>query len=204
MRILILSKFRPMPLFAGARSLIRTNLETVQRGDRVQLVVIGNLTDAQLEAINLRRCAGGFPPIRAEVVFLGQHIFNSRARGDGYTIEDIVDQIESGMSDASRLVRLRGMTALENSAPRADRYGNLVRDRIVLECSAKYPRPELFSVIPKGDAIKPNKRPLTLSERPGPQRLARVTISSGAPAAAKHSITPSSRTVNDEEVGKKA
>jgi hypothetical protein len=28
----------------------------------------------------------------------------------------------------------------------------------VLECSARYPRPELFSVVPKGDANKPNKK----------------------------------------------
>jgi hypothetical protein len=49
-------------------------------------------------------------------------------------------------------------TILENPYPRADRYGNTVKDRAILECSARHPKPELFSVIPKGDRIKPQKQ----------------------------------------------
>ncbi|WP_293730808.1 hypothetical protein [uncultured Actinobacillus sp.] len=47
-------------------------------------------------------------------------------------------------------------TALENPHQRHDGYGNLVNDRAILELTAKKPRAELFSVIPKGDSIKPN------------------------------------------------
>jgi hypothetical protein len=50
------------------------------------------------------------------------------------------------------------MTALESSVERRDKYGNCVKDRIILECTARYPRPELFSVIPKGDTIKPKTK----------------------------------------------
>ncbi|HWR54679.1 MAG TPA: hypothetical protein VN428_26460 [Bryobacteraceae bacterium] len=186
-----------MPLFDDARTLIRANLEALQRGNRVSLVVVGKLTDAQLEAINRERDAGGYPRIDAEVVFLGQHIFKSRALRDGYALEDIIDQIASAMDAASVARPTRWMTVVENPTPRADRYGNCVRDRIVLECSARYPRPELFSVIPKGDTNKPNKRPLTCGERPDPQRLARVTTASGAPAAADNSIALVPGAVNE-------
>jgi hypothetical protein len=147
-----------MPLFSSAGSLIRANLERIREGNKARLVAIGKLTDAQLSEINRRRDAHGFPPIEAEVVFLGQHIHDSRALTDGYSIEDIIDQVMSGMDSASVLIGSPKMTALENPVPRADRYGNLVNDRIVLECSVRYPRPELFSVIPKGDRAKPNKK----------------------------------------------
>jgi hypothetical protein len=47
------------------------------------------------------------------------------------------------------------MTLMESRSPRADRYGNAVLDRVVFECTARYPRPELYSVIPKRDFKKP-------------------------------------------------
>src|ERR1022692_2780897 len=51
------------------------------------------------------------------------------------------------------------MNAVQNPQHRKDKYGNAVSDRGVLECTARHPRPELFSVIPLGDTIKPgNKR----------------------------------------------
>lgn len=50
------------------------------------------------------------------------------------------------------------MTALKNSTKRADRYGNSVRDEVVLECSRKYPKAELYSVVPRGDKIKPKDK----------------------------------------------
>jgi hypothetical protein len=93
-----------------------------------------------------------------EVVFLGRHVYTSRALRDGYTIEDIIDQIAGAMDAASVILQSPFMTAMENPNPRADRYGNSVRDRIILECTARYPRPELYSVIPKGDVHKPEKK----------------------------------------------
>lgn len=50
------------------------------------------------------------------------------------------------------------MTALERATHRADGYGNMVRDRAVLELTQRKPRAELYSVIPKGDTNKPRGR----------------------------------------------
>jgi hypothetical protein len=49
------------------------------------------------------------------------------------------------------------MSAIKNPTERADRYGNQVRDEAVFECSTKHPRAELFSVVARGDKIKPAK-----------------------------------------------
>ena len=49
------------------------------------------------------------------------------------------------------------MTVMQNRCPRQDRYGNCtIRDLAVFECTARHPRPELYSVIPKGDLQKLN------------------------------------------------
>jgi hypothetical protein len=151
--------FLTRPLSKWALALIRANLEELQKGNRVRLVAIGTLTDVQLEAINQERKTLAYPPIVAEVVFIGRHIYESRVVSNGYTIDDVIDQIASGMESAAVVLKTSTMTAIENPAPREDRYGNSVRDRIVFECSARYPRPELYSVMPKGDRIKPKRPP---------------------------------------------
>jgi hypothetical protein len=74
-----------MPLSDEAPALIRANLEELQNGNRVRLVVIGTLTDAQRDAINDKRRAHGYPPIVAEVVFIGRHLYESRMVRDGYS-----------------------------------------------------------------------------------------------------------------------
>jgi hypothetical protein len=73
-----------MPLSQEAAALIRANLERLQNGNRANLVVIGHLTVAQLAAINDERYARGHPPIVAEVVFIGRHVYQSRMIRDGY------------------------------------------------------------------------------------------------------------------------
>ncbi len=155
--------FRSMPLYHGAPGLIRANLEALSCGKRVSLVAIGRLTDSQLQAIDKNRQACGYPAIRAEIVFLGRHVYEGRAVKDGYSIDDILHQMARGLDAASVVLNFRPMTALRNPTPRPDRYGNRVRDQAVLECSARHPRPELFSVIPKGDTIKPKGRPPSVS-----------------------------------------
>ena len=152
-------RFALMPLSEGAPALIRANLEQVQSGKRARLVVIGALTDSQLTAINDDRRAHGYPPIIAEVVFIGRHVHQSRIERDGYSVDDVIDQIGSAMEAAAVVLQTPAMTAMENPASRADRYGNAVRDRAIFECSARHPRPELFSVVPKGDRIKPKRPP---------------------------------------------
>jgi hypothetical protein len=114
----------------------------------------------QRDAINQARTAHNHPPIVADVVFIGGHIYRSRVVRDGYTFDDVIDQIASGMVPAAVVIQSPHMTAMENLEARSDRYGNLVRDRVVFECSARYPRPELYSVIPKGDRIKPKRLPM--------------------------------------------
>lgn len=96
-------------------------------------------------------------PIIAEVVFVGGHIYKSRIVRDAYTIEDVIDQISSAMDEAAEVLDAIYMTILQNPNGRADRYGNFVRDRAILECSTRHPRAELFSIVPKGDKIKPTK-----------------------------------------------
>ncbi|MGA8763479.1 MAG: hypothetical protein WB562_11500 [Candidatus Sulfotelmatobacter sp.] len=156
-----------MPLFVNAGELIRGNLQQFQSSVkiRVQAVAIGALTDVQLAAINANRAGEGLPPIIAEVLFVGWHIYKSRIIRDGYRIVDVFDQIANAMSVEAVVLDVEHMTAMENPTARADGYGNLVKDadgygnlvkdRVVFECTARHPRPEFFSVVPKGDRIKP-------------------------------------------------
>ncbi|MGA3326915.1 MAG: hypothetical protein ABSF45_20830 [Terriglobia bacterium] len=146
-----------MPLRTEAAALIRANLEQIEAGQKARLVEIGALTPEQLADINKHRGALGLIPVSAEVVFIGKHIYQSRIAKDGYTIDDVIDQISNAMHSDSLVLDTIMMTAIENPNLRADRYGNKVRDRAVFECTARHPRPELFSVIPKGDLIKPPK-----------------------------------------------
>ena len=149
-----------MPLYSHAHALIRANLEAIQNGHKVKPVTVGKLTDAQLEAINRHRISLNhtLSPMVAEVIFIGSHIYQSRVVRDGYSIDDVIDQVVSAMSAASELVGNLPMQAIQNPAPRADRYGNHIHDRANFECMSRHPSPELFSVVPKGDKIKPPKQ----------------------------------------------
>jgi hypothetical protein len=148
-----------MPLLENAGDLIRANLELLRDGKKAPLVTLGSLTDEQLAQVNNFRLANDFSPIIARIVFIGRHIYKSRIMDDGYTIKDVIEQIESA-TQTSAVVRVTELrTSLENPNKRFDRYGNSVSDRAVLECTAHHPWPELFSVIPIGDAIKPKGPP---------------------------------------------
>jgi hypothetical protein len=157
-----------MPLYVNGAALIASNLERIRAGERARLVAIGSLTPEQVAAINKYRTAHNFPPIQPEVVFIGKHIFQSRIEGDGYTIRDVIEQMASAMRASSEVLSTAKMTALVSTTGREDRYGNCVRDRVVFECTARYPRPELFSVIPKGDRIKPKAKGATPAGGPLP------------------------------------
>jgi hypothetical protein len=133
------------------------NLERLSGGQKVKLITIGTLTSEQLNALNADHLDRGLNEMIEEVVFLGRHLYKGRILRDRYTIEDVLEQISSAMSHISIMVSSKYMTAMQNQNPRADRYGNKVRDKAVFECSVRHPRPELFSVMPKGDKIKPVK-----------------------------------------------
>jgi len=70
-------------------------------------------------------------------------------------VEDVLNQIESAMDEKPEIIANSYMTALRNPEARLDRFGNCVQDEIIFECTRYRPTPELFSVIPKGDKIKP-------------------------------------------------
>ncbi|MGA2572174.1 MAG: hypothetical protein ABSF23_16830 [Terracidiphilus sp.] len=147
-----------MPLNPNAKDLIRRNLEAIHAGQRVPRVVIGRLTRMQIEAINAQQRAENLPLSIDEVVFVGRHIHKRRMGEDGYGIEDVVDQIESAMAEESQVLTNKYMTAIRNPVPRKDRFGNFVNDEAILECTRYRPYPDLFSVMPKGDKIKPENQ----------------------------------------------
>jgi hypothetical protein len=149
-----------MPLYENAFDLMRANFARIAQGGKPQGVIIGTLTAEQLNTLNRMRAAHrpSLPPVTGEVLFYGRHLYGSRVDRDGYTVEDVLDQIASAMSADSVLAPHPHSTVLQNPRSRADHYGNSVRDLAVLECTAHYPRPELFSVMPKGDKNKPKTK----------------------------------------------
>ena len=147
-----------MPLYTNAKDLIRKNLEALQVGQRVPRVIVGRLTKMQIEAVNAQQAAEDLPLSIDEVVFVGRHIYQRRILEDGYVIDDVIDQIESALSEGSVVIANDYMTAIKNPEARADRLGNLVHDEVILECSKYRPNPDIYSVMPKGDKIKPKKQ----------------------------------------------
>jgi hypothetical protein len=145
-----------MPLNADAEQLIRANLRAAASGIKPRPVIIGTLTDAQIETLNVIRVLANRDPMQRELMFVGLHIYNSRIVRDGYSIDDIVLQIASALNPFSRIQASRQMTVIRTQVLRDDGRGSQVRDEAVLECSCRFPLPEVFSVIPKGD-IAPNK-----------------------------------------------
>ena len=129
-----------MPLYQNALALIRANLEEIAKGNKPKGVVIGRLTDQQLEKINHARSAHipPLPPVIAEVIFYGKHMYKSRVTRDGYSIEDVIDQIVSAMDATAVFVHNPNMTIIQNRTDRADRYGNKVKDLAVFECTTRH------------------------------------------------------------------
>ncbi len=121
------------------------------------MVSVGSFTPAQLAAINDYRNKHELPPISGEIFFVGRHLYESRILQDGYTIEDVLDQIVSAFDSGSVAVGSQKLTAIRNPEKRADRYGNHVRDEVAFECWKHNPKAQLYSVIPRGDDNKPSK-----------------------------------------------
>lgn len=145
-----------MPLNSDARQILQATFKLLSDGERPKVVTIGYLTVAQFSSINDKRATQGLHPLESnEIVLLGRHVYNSRIVKDGYTIDDVCEQIESALSADSLVIATHKMTALRNGEGRSDGYGNVVHDEAVLELSQRKPKAELFSVIPKGDKNKP-------------------------------------------------
>jgi hypothetical protein len=150
-----------MPLYENAEQLIRGNIAVIKRGQKPRAVVIGYLTEAQLHAINAYRSSRGWELIEKDIVFVGCHVYDSRVVRDGYTEDDLLAQIRSAFSETCKLIPTHKMTVLQNPKQRESGYGCRVRDELTLECSARFPRSELCSVVPRGDK---NHKPIKLKE----------------------------------------
>jgi len=148
-----------MPLYTNAENVIREHLELVANGGRPHRVTIGELNASQLASLNADRVTRGFGPLNGLVFFRGKHIYERRMLCDGYTVEDIIMQIRSAFSEHSVTNFNPKMSSLRNPIEWQDQYGNRVKDEVVLECFANHPRAEIYSVIPKGDKIKPPRTP---------------------------------------------
>jgi hypothetical protein len=121
------------------------------------MITIGTFTLAQFAQINATRLTLELHPLELnEILFIGRHLFQSRSK-DNYSIDDMMLQIESALRAESYVLLDKTMSCLQSSTGREDGYGNVVHDRAVFEMTAKKPRAELFSVIPKGDVTRPKK-----------------------------------------------
>jgi hypothetical protein len=94
-----------------------------------------------------------------DLVFRGSHIYDRRICDDGYSVSDVIQQILNATSADSIIVFSPKMTVLRSVHPRIDSMGNRVVDEVVLECTGKHPRAEIYGVIPRGDILKPGKIP---------------------------------------------
>nr|WP_269807612.1 hypothetical protein [Pseudomonas sp. NMI795_08] len=147
-----------MPLFENAEYLIRANLEQLASNHRVRAVEIGRFTADQFEAINRQKKGQDLPQLEDPgIVFIGSHAYRSRVVRDGYTIDDMVLQIKAALAATSVWKRATHMTALRSTIGRNDGYGNEIYDEAIFELTARKPKAELYSIVPKGDRNKPKK-----------------------------------------------
>ena len=122
------------------------------------MIAIGYFTDVQFATINAGREALDLHLLEQnEILLIGRHLHASRSR-DGYDIDDIVEQILSSLCEEALAHIDTFVSYTQNPNARNDGYGNQVNDRAVFEMTAKKPRAELYSVMPKGDKVKPNKK----------------------------------------------
>jgi hypothetical protein len=118
-----------MPLHKNAEKLIRRNLNICAQGKKPPLVVIGSLTQKQLDAINAERQQGDPPlaAITAEIVFDGRHMHRSRCENNGYTIDEVIEQIVSAVCETAEFMPEGRMTTIGATIVRKDRHGNEVQ-----------------------------------------------------------------------------
>ena len=139
-----------MALYPHALDLIRKNLEVAALGQKPKVIQIGTLNPDWLLAINAQRAENDLEPIVDEILFDGRHLYQSRFSLDGYSIEDVLLFVASAFSLTAKVVP-GWSTILRNQQARVDRNGKTVHDEAIFECHARHPRPELRTVIPRGD-----------------------------------------------------
>jgi hypothetical protein len=143
-----------MPLYADGLRKIRRNLLQVQSGQKPWVAKVGFFTPEQINKINDARASMGFPALRSEILFHGSHLFKSRCVENPYTIDQVLEQIQSALSDASVVDPSRPSVVIRNPNKRTDHNGAQVNDEAVFECSGRAPYADLYSVVPEGDGLK--------------------------------------------------
>ncbi|MDR3773330.1 MAG: hypothetical protein P4L26_08285 [Terracidiphilus sp.] len=143
-----------MPLFASGLRKIRRNLLRVQSGQKPWVAKVGFFTAEQIAKINEARVSMGFPALLPEILFHGSHLYVSRCVKDNYTIDQVLEQIESALGESSVVDPSPPAVVLRNPNKRFDHKGNPVNDKAVFECSGRQPYADLYSVIPDGDGLK--------------------------------------------------
>ncbi|WP_165214231.1 hypothetical protein [Affinirhizobium pseudoryzae] len=145
-------------MYPGAERQIRGNLELLARGGRAPLISVGYFSARQFEDINFARLDADLHPLgQNEIVFIGRHLYVSPHR-DGYSIDDMIEQIRHALAEEAIAIITAKMSCLRNLRGRQDRWGNTIYDQAVSEMTARKPRAELFSVIPKGDTLQPKNQ----------------------------------------------
>ncbi len=154
-----------MALHPDAENLIRSNLElaakwfAAERTARKKqpLARIGELSETQLTTINEQRLEEELPPVIAEVLFDGRHMYESRCLEDGYTIDEVVEMTLIAFRDEST-VAPGWSTVLVSATTRVNKTGFTIRDEAIFECHGKLPHPELLSIVPRGDGKNHTKK----------------------------------------------
>ena len=154
-----------MGLNQDAERLIRSNLElaakwfALERAARPRqpIVRIGELSEAQLTTINQQRQEEELPPVVAEVLFDGRHMYESRCIEDGYTIDEVIEMVSVAFNDQAR-VASGWSTVLISPTTRVNKAGKSIRDEAVFECNGRLPHPELRTVVPRGDGKDHSKK----------------------------------------------
>ena len=146
-----------MPFYHKKKGELLSHLQKIINGERVPVIEIGHLTEEQHQEINKARDELEYPPLLSpEILYLGKHHVSSRHGKDGYTAEDILDQIVHILDVDVEIPVTRRQTKMVSKTLRKDAYGNDIIDNGILELMSRKPKAELYSVIPKGDSIKPN------------------------------------------------
>ena len=114
-------------------------------------IQIAELTLVQFVQLNEKRSATNRPKLNTQLIeYDGRHHYKSR-RDQGYTIDDMIDQIVSALDSDSIVEQIGHYVNLVNPNKRNDSYGKLVNDAAAFNVDTRWQNAELFSVIPKGD-----------------------------------------------------
>lgn len=98
-----------VPLYKDGLKKIRKSLELVASGQWSPYEKVGKFTANQLEAFNAIREKEGRKPIEEVIVCNGKHLYASRCIKDGYSIDEVMEQVALAFELATQVEKTRGM-----------------------------------------------------------------------------------------------